>query len=61
MKDKNTKPDASEFGQLRAFLATVGFSQAWINEQTGSPNELTRSQLTDNLRVALKVLPKEQV
>lgn len=58
-KTPNEKPDAAEFGLLRAFLAQQGFTQQWIQDNTGSPNELTRAEITSQLKEAMKILPKE--
>ena len=59
MKDKNGTPPAAEFGQLRAFLAQAGVSQAQITEWIGgSPAGRTRTEIADLLRAGLRELPK---
>ena len=52
-------PPANEFGKMRSYLATQGFSQAWIDTNIGTaPNGRTRSEIADELKIALKTLPK---
>ena len=52
-------PPAAEFGLLRAFLTQNGFSQAWINQTIGTaPNSRTRAEITEQLKLALRALPK---
>ncbi|MFW2441123.1 MAG: hypothetical protein ACN4GR_17330 [Arenicellales bacterium] len=59
MKTPNEMPDASEFGQLRSYLARNGFKQAWIRAAIGNnPSGRTRAEITGVLIAELKVLPK---
>ena len=56
MSSPNELPSQTEFGQFRAYLALKGFSQAWINQHTD--NSKTRSEIADDLKAAMKELPK---
>lgn len=59
MKTPSETPPNAEFGRLRSFLATRGFSQQWITSAIGyTPNGRTRLEITNQLKEALKVLPK---
>lgn len=58
-KSKNEMPNASEFGQLRAYLAKAGVSQKQIKEVIGGKvNNRTRAQITEILLNWLRTLPK---
>lgn len=47
MKSPNEKPSASEFGQLRAYLAKRGFKQAQISAAIDTTvRNRTRAQIT---------------
>jgi len=49
-KEKDGVPGAAEFGQLRAYLAQQGYSQAQIKDAVGTtPNGRTRAEITDQL------------
>lgn len=52
MKAPNDKMKQAEFGLLRGYLATKGFSQSWINANTSITK--TRQEIVDDLRAALK-------
>ncbi len=57
MKDKDGVPNANEFGQLRAYLAQNGMSQAQINRAVGTaPAGRTRLEITNELRGWLRTL-----
>lgn len=55
----STSPSAAEFGQLRAFLAQNGVSQAEIDQAIGkSISRRTRSFIAGQLRAWLTLRPK---
>lgn len=54
MKSQNEKPDAAEFGLLRAYLARQGVSQQWIGEHTDK--DKTRAENAEMLKAAMKEL-----
>lgn len=56
MKTGADTPSQAEFGELRAFLAQQGFTQQWIQSHTDITK--TRAEIVDDLRAAMKVLPK---
>lgn len=57
MKDKDGIPDSNEFGQLRAYLAQNGMSQAQITEAVGvGAAGRTRLEITNRLREWLRIL-----
>lgn len=57
-KPPNEKPTASEFGQLRSYLAQNGMSQADIDEALGTNgNQNTRAETADLLKAYLKNVP----
>ena len=59
MKDKNSAPPVSQFGQLVAFLAQTGMGQQAAQNVLGAaPNGRTRQQIADELREWLKTRPK---
>jgi hypothetical protein len=49
MKDKKDKPDASEYGQRRAFLAMQGFKKPELDALMGNVGEKTRGRLSLDL------------
>jgi hypothetical protein len=59
IRSKHEKPDASEFGQLRAFLAKLGISQAAIKEAIGDDHNQSRAQIVAKLTVFCQRLPKK--
>ena len=60
MKPSDETPPANEFGQMRAYLAQQGFTQAWIDSTVGAtPDGRTRSEIATELRAGLKVLPQK--
>ena len=59
-KPPNDPMPANQFGQLRAYLAQNGVSQAEIDEAVGtSASGRTRSEVTGDLRVWLHARPKQ--
>ena len=57
-KPKDSEMTANEFGQLRAYLARQGVSQAAIKEWIGtSAQGRTRGEIADQLKENLKTLP----
>ena len=60
MKPSNEKPSASEFGLLRAYLATNGVSQATINERipAGAHATMTRADIVAEMKAMCQSFPK---
>ena len=60
MKPSNEKPDAAEMGQLRAYLAQQGCTQAQIKQATGTAtvNFKTRGEYVELLKTLCKSFPK---
>jgi len=58
-KPKDEAMGGPEFGQLRAYLAVQGISQAMIDEAVGTaPNGRTRNEVAADLRAWLRTRPK---
>ena len=59
MKDLHQIPSASEFGQLRSYLAKNKFSQSWIASVIGTNHGgKTRDEIVSLLKTAMRNLPK---
>lgn len=58
----NENPTAAEFGQLRAFLATKGVSQAQIDEvvPAGAHATMTRGEIVEKMKELCRSFPKAQ-
>ena len=58
-KNKDDNMPNNEFGQLVAYLTNTGFEQTWIESIIGqNPNGRTRAEIAEELRTAMKTLPK---
>jgi hypothetical protein len=59
MKRRSDAPPANEFGELRAYLARQGVSQAQIDAAVGTAADgRSRQEVADALRAWLRTLPK---